>query len=99
MEIERGLDFVRVHQATYASKVLRKLGMDTCKPSKTPMPTDWTAADGPSPGAISSTMAAVDFSSALGALGYLATRTMPWLLYAFGALGAARCSLRLSLGL
>ena len=51
----------------------------------TPPTTDYTAADFDAPaGADSNAASTIDFPHVNGQLGYLATHTVPWLLYAFG---------------
>ena len=51
--------------------------------------TGFTAADAEAPtGAAMDTAASIDFAGALGEIGYLACRTMPWLLYTYGVLSS-----------
>jgi hypothetical protein len=80
---------VRVTQAAYATAVVSRHGYSTSHAVPTPMPTDFNPAshDAP-PGASPDAAARLDFPSVLGEIGYLAHRTMPWLLYGYGVLSS-----------
>jgi hypothetical protein len=71
---------VRVHQAEYASKICAKFGFARASSVKTPLSTDWNAGNTEQPsGGRPGRITRDNMDSALGAIGYLATRTMPWL--------------------
>ena len=58
---------------------------------KTPLSTDWNAGNTEQPsGGRPGRITRENMDSALGAIGYLATRTMPWLSFAFGVLSNTR---------
>jgi len=78
---------ITVHQQTYATKVAHKAGFSESKPVDTPLTTGWTASKTEPPdGGVPGKAAHFNFASILGAIGFLATRTMPWLQFAFGVL-------------
>jgi hypothetical protein len=85
IEFEISDNAVHVHQEAYVVKVVEEAGFGGCRPVTTPLTTDYTAADFDAPaGADSNAANTIDFPHVNGQLGYLATHTMPWLLYAFG---------------
>jgi hypothetical protein len=68
-------------------KVVESNGYGDCNPACTPLTTDFTAADRDAPrGADAGAAARLDFRHANGQVGYVASRTMPGLLFAFGVL-------------
>ena len=79
---------VVVHQHDYAVKVVKRFGYHKSGPVSAPLKNDWTAADTAAPPGGVGKASKLDFARVLGCIGYLATCTMPWLLYAFGVLSA-----------
>ena len=72
-----------MHQEAYVAKVVTETGFDGRRPATTPITTDYTAVDFDAPaGADPNAVSTIDFPHVNGQLGYLATHTMPWLLYA-----------------
>lgn len=63
--------------------------------TETPLSTGWTAANTHAPGGKDGRAQDLDYRAALGSVGYLATRTTPWLLCAFGALSTASAKIEL----
>jgi len=90
LQYERGPGWMRLHQYTYARKVAEKLGFAESNSVDSPLTTDWHIGHEEAPAGGTSRKSAAwtprQYLQALGAIGYLATRTMPWLLYAYGVL-------------
>jgi hypothetical protein len=92
LEIDASPGVIKVHQGTYVKKVVETNGYGDCKPACTPLTTDFTAADRDAPaGAEAGAAARIDFRHANGQVGYVATRTIPSLLFAFGILASVAC--------
>ena len=92
LEIEASPGVIHVHQGTYVKKVVETNGYGDCKPACTPLTTDFTAADRDAPaGADAGAAARLDFRHANGQVGYVAGRTLPGLLFAFGVLSCVAC--------
>ena len=77
-----------VTQEQFARAVCRKWGYEDAKPAASPLPTAFVTTSTPAtlgvaPPVADKTAAAIDMKSFAGQLGYLATRTMPHLLFAF----------------
>ena len=79
IEYEHTRGRVHVHQATYSAKVATRYGYASAHAPLSPLPNDWTPANSEPSGAGGSTAKAgnINFKSALGAIGYLATCTIP----------------------
>ena len=78
-----------VHQETRVANVAGETGFGGCKPTAAPLITGYIAADfdvpaGAGSSAASASRSAPDFPGANGQLGYLATHTILWLIYAAG---------------
>lgn len=87
--LKRSFGEILLDQETYAPKVAGRYGYGKAHATETPLSTGWTAANTYAPGGKDGRAQDLDYPAALGSVGYLAgylaTRTTPWLLYAFGA--------------
>ena len=85
---------LKVTQTQFALAVCRKWGYHDAKPAATPLPTGFVATSTPESLSAAQPIAdgaaaGIDMKSFAGQIGYLATRTMPHLLYAFCKLAEA----------